>query len=688
MLVLKADNIPLNELIGGNKKTFNIPVYQRNYDWKIEQCNQLFNDIERILGENFAYRHFLGTIVYVQGYAMPNFIELIIIDGQQRITTIMLLMKALYDVMVDEDKKADILEDYLINVRAEEKYRIKLKPIETDRLVYKNLLEGEEVTCDSNITKNYEFFKEKIAQSQYTPEQIYKAVGHIDIVYISLDKDRPSENPQMIFESLNSTGLSLVPSDLVRNFLLMRHDYNKQIELYEKYWLKIENNIPNSQISDFVRDYLTMKTGIIPVQNKVYVRFKEYCAKSKASEEAVLKELKIYAQYYKWLLEAKTPVEAYNEFLADINDMRSSVVYPLLLYLFEKKFNSNEIKEEELAKVLQLLVSFMFRRIICNYATNALSRLYSTLTKEIEEKLTDKNDCYNFIAKALCSKANSRTFPQDAEFKNSFIMKDIVKPQNIRERNILLKFEKYLSKETINPENIQLEHIMPQTLSPQWQVQLGNKAQEVHDTYLHTIGNLTLTGYNATLSNDDFAKKKQIYKDSNITICRQLAEYSEWNADSIRKRAEWLFSIAVNIWQFPQGFSKISEELDYDLEIDLFDNLDVTGEKPLNLTIGQERYMVQSWKEFLLILCRKLYDFDKELFRFLIDNTDFKGRERSFLSRDGLDLRNPEKIAEGLFVETNLSANSILNYSKILREKFVLFEDEISYKLKKRKVEG
>lgn len=682
---MDAKCIKLSHFIGANKKTFNIPVYQRNYDWKKEQCEQLFNDIKRILDENFNYQHFLGTIVYVQGRVRPNFMELTIIDGQQRITTVMLLMKALYDVMTDVDKKADILECYLTNVRTEEKYRVKLKPIKTDFVAYKNLLDDGKIIEDSNITKNYKFFAEKIAQSTYTPEEIYEAIASIDIVYISLDKEKPSENPQLIFESLNSTGLSLLPSDLIRNFLLMRHSYERQEELYEKYWLKIESNIPNSQISDFVRDYLTMKTGVTPIRYRVYIDFKEYFRKNELSEEKILSELLNYSLYYRWLLNAKTDIDKINKLLLDINEMRYTVVYPPLLCLFEKTFNKKQITIDELTNILELLVCFLFRRVICSYPSNALNKLFATLCRDLES-FDNSSSYYSMLATFLCSRTSTSNFPRDLEFKEHFISRDWINVKSLWSINTLLKFEKYLSKEIIDTKNIQIEHIMPQALSPQWKIRLGNKAQEIHDKYLHTIGNITLTGYNGKLSNFDFARKKETYKDSNIAICRELANYDEWNEESIKKRAEAFYNMAVEIWRFPKEYEQSAGELDYDLEFSLEDNISVTGEKPKELIIGQKIYSVQSWKELMLTLCSKLYEFDKELFYFLIDNLDFKGRERNFLSKDGLDLRSADKIAENLFVETNLSADSIINYCKILVDKFH-FEEEIRYSLIRRKKE-
>lgn len=342
---MDANKIKLLELLGATKKTFNIPVYQRNYDWKNEECTRLFRDIEGIIKKDYEIEHFLGTVVYVLDYVEPTFQQLVLIDGQQRITSITLLLKALYDSISNEDIKEDILETYLINKRVDEKYRIKLKPIESDENDYIKIINGEEDNTASNITQNYKLFSTLIEHSEFTPEDIYQAMGHIELVYIQLDKDKKSENPQMIFESLNSTGITLTSGDLIRNFLLMNHTYEDQNRLYKQYWLKIEKKITNAKISDFVRDYLTMKTGSVPNRDKVYIRFKEFAndEKTNMDEEALLADLLKYGVYYSWFIFCNSEDAEINNYLEQIRQLKSTVTYPMLLYVFNDCFGVNRI---------------------------------------------------------------------------------------------------------------------------------------------------------------------------------------------------------------------------------------------------------------------------------------------------------------------------------------------------------
>ena len=269
-------------------------------------------------------------------HIQPTFIEFVLIDGQQRITSITLLLKALYDVITDEELKEDIYESYIINKRAPEALRIKLKPIESDMSAYESILSNGNQNSDNNIINNYNLFKNLIEKSEIPPERLYNALNNVELVYIQLEKDKKSENPQMIFESLNSTGLSLTQADLIRNFLLMNHSYEEQNTLYKEYWLKIEKSLSNSKISDFVRDYLTMKTSKISTKDRVYENFKEYAIDpaNNLDEQGLLEDLLIYAKYYSAFLYFNSQNKNINCCLEQFQQLKSTTVYPVLLYIF------------------------------------------------------------------------------------------------------------------------------------------------------------------------------------------------------------------------------------------------------------------------------------------------------------------------------------------------------------------
>ncbi|SNV87702.1 DUF262 domain-containing protein [Clostridium cochlearium] len=679
---MEAGKIRLVELINANKRTFNIPVYQRNYDWKNSQCERLFKDIENIASANNEIEHFLGTIVFVVERTLPTFTEYILIDGQQRITSIMLLIKALYDSIEEDYIKQDILESFLTNRNAPEKYRIKLKSIESDRAAYEQIISGQVTSSDSNIINNYKLFKKLIEDSEFKPVQIYEALNYIDIVFISLDKGKKSENPQMIFESLNSTGLSLTQADLIRNYLLMNHSYEKQNFLYNEYWLKIENKITNARISDFVRDYLTMKTGRIPVKNNVYNEFKDYLKDNNdVDEEGVLEDLLVYSKYYSWFLLCKSPYASINDLLQQIQQLKSTVIYPTLLFVFEDCFEYKTINIDELVDILKVFISYLYRRMVCGYATNALNKVFGAFPNDF--KKNTKDTYKEKVLEILTKKSGTAIFPRNEEFKSAFTNKNFYATK--LDMYTLYQLEKHKNKEVISlNKDITIEHIMPQKLTPIWRRDLGKKYDEIHMEYLHTIGNLTLTAYNGNLSNKNFKDKKEVLSSSNIAISRNISNYTEWNEVSIKDRANKMFDIANEIWHLPIEYNKPmgdSKEFDYDIEYNLIDGTNFTGEVPRKVIIGGMEYSIDSWRDLLRKTSDELYYLDKEIFKSLVLHKDFEGISKRRVSNTKENMNSPYQVGEDLYIDLHGSAVEIVNYCVLLAEKFDM-ENEISIMLK------
>lgn len=678
---MEARKIKLLDFIGHGKKQFNIPVYQRNYDWKKEQCSKLFEDILNIVKNNNEIDHFLGTVVYVLSSVEMNFNEYILIDGQQRITSITLLLKALHQKIKDEETREEIWEEYLINKRVSEKnLKIRLKPIESDNEVYKKLIENNDFTSNNNLCKNYILFEELIEKSGYEPEKIYEALNNIELVYIQLEKGKKSENPQMIFESLNSTGLSLTQGDLIRNYLLMNHDYEKQTLLYKEHWLEIEKKLTNEKISDFVRDYLTMKNAKITNKDKVYDEFKKYVKEidKNIGEEEILKELEKYSEYYKWFLNQNSQNNQVNEKLKEFRYLNTTVVYPLLLLIFEKTYSYKKITEEELLDTLDLLISYIFRRFICGYPTNSLNKIFASICS-----LLNNDNIYNQIENILLTRVGTGIFPRDEEFEAEFTKFSIYKKNKEFCKYTLQKLENFNSKEEIDISNINIEHIMPQTLTSEWKIELDSKFEQIHSEYLHTIGNLVLTGYNPELSNKSFDLKKKIYKESNIKMCREIVNYDKWTDVEIKDRAKKIFEDGKKIWKIPSGYDKKEmRNVDYGKKYLIGSNINVTGEKPSKLIICDKEYSIDSWKSLLKKLCFELYELDSKLFEDLLYNPSFKKRERSIISTNTEKFENPIEITPKLYIESNFSANTILNYANIIATEFEL-EEEIFFVLKK-----
>ena len=674
---MEARKIKLLEFIGNGKKTFNIPVYQRNYDWKEEQCRKLFEDIQNIVKSDYEIEHFLGTVVFVSSKSEMNFNEYVLIDGQQRITSIMLLLKVLHEKITDENDKEEIWEEYLINKRApEENLRIRLKPVESDGMPYKKLIEENDISLTSNVCKNYRLFEKLIQESNYSAEEIYKALGKIELVYIQLEKGKKSENPQMIFESLNSTGLSLTQGDLIRNYLLMNHEYEKQKMLYKNFWLEIEKRITNEKISDFVRDYLTMKNGSISNKDKVYDDFKKYIKQNNENmdEEGILEELKTYSEYYSWFLNGNSPNNKINEKLSEFRYLRNTTVYPLILSVFEDTYSYKNINENELLDILNLLISYIFRRSVCGYTTNSLNKVFASIVVLLKSK-----DIYKQIEKGLMNKS----FPGDEEFRAEFIKCNFYKKGTEFCKYTLKLLETFENKEQTDMENITIEHIMPQTLNSEWRIELGSKFEQIHSEYINTIGNLTLTGYNPELSNKNFELKKRYYEESNIKMSREIANYDKWKDTEIKDRAEQLFEKAKRIWKLPQGYdNKNIDNLEYGKNYLLGSNINITGKKPSKLIISGKEYSIKSWKELIEKLCLELYELEPRILRELIYNPSFKGKEKDIVTQNREKLRAPVKIDEDLYIESNLNSNAILNYANMIATEYEL-EEEIFFVLRK-----
>lgn len=682
---MEAKKIRILDFIGKGKKTFNIPVYQRNYDWQEENCKKLFTDIENIIKHNEEIEHFLGTVVYVLTKIERDYEEYVLIDGQQRITSISLLLKALHEKIISEDTKESIWEQYLINKKSPDNIRIRLKPIESDSVSYKQLIDNNDDSSNSNVCRNYKIFKELLENSHYSAEQIYSALYKIELVTIKLEKDKKSENPQLIFESLNSTGLSLTQADLIRNYLLMNSEYEKQTVLYKNFWLKIEIELTNKKISDFIRDFLTMKTGKIANKNKVYDDFKEYMRIQKElNEEAVLEELVTYSKYYNWFLNANSNNEKINEKLKHFKYLKNTTVYPLLLSIFEDTYYYKKLDEDKLLKIIDLLISYIFRRTICGYKTSSINKVFASIPKKILENQNEK-DIYFKIEKNLMERRLETIFPRDEEFKLNFIKYNFEKNKELL-KYTLKELEQKVSNNVINDtSNLNIEYIMPENLNSEWKLELGEKKFEnTHLEYLGTIGNSSLIENDLLRYNKNFKTKKEFYQKSNIEITKNINNYQVWTDNEIKNRAEQLYEKSKEIWSIPAGY-KIQKlnNIEYGKEYLLNSSINVTGEKPDKLIIDSIPYPVKSWKGLLEKLCIELYNLDSDIFKELIYNPNFQTKERVILSNSISKLRQPIEISNDLYIESNLNANAILSYADIIAANFEL-SDEIYFVLKRK----
>jgi uncharacterized protein with ParB-like and HNH nuclease domain len=687
---MKAEEKMLLDFLEGKDKKFIMPVFQRNYDWKEVHCIQLFKDIETLAKNPNRKSHFLGTIVYIANSEvdMMNMREYVLIDGQQRITTIMLLLKAVYDYTnINNEKKElelkDRIQDYLINKYAEDKNRLRLKPTKNDNTIFKAIMNNDFSAIDKNmnIYKNYILFKELIKNSSLTPWNIFEGIRKIVIVYISLM--RSEDDPQLIFESLNSTGLSLSQADLIRNFILMDKEPTEQEELFEKYWNKIETLLNNENISDFVRDYLTFKTRKIPNKNEVYFDFKKYVFSSENEFnqiEALLTDLLYYAEIYSCIINCTHEDKKINFYLKKFRKLKVSVCYPFLLELFSDYNKLENLDKIELLKILDLLISYIFRRMICEYPTNALNKIFMILGKEIKQIKNFDNNYFENITKILLLKKSSSAFPSELEFKNSFLNREMYKFKGVK--FLLEELENFDNNEKVSIEELSIEHIMPQKLNTQWKVLLGDNFSAIHEKYLHNIGNLSLTGDNQNLSNKIFKEKKKIFEESRLKL-NKIFEFKEiWNEKEIEQRALHLYNLASKIWKYPELKIKGIEKSIVEKEIyNFYDDIIVTNTKPISFNFLGEDYHVKTWKEFFKKISEILIDLDYQKFKSFTTDPDFQGRNYRVISTKN-NVRKPIKVAEEIILESNMNANATLNYIKMMVEKFDLLDKDFTFRLK------
>lgn len=545
------------EILNGNKQ-FLIPVYQRYYSWDIEQCKRLWYDIVNMQKKG-KVGHFVGSIVNIAEQAMPTGVQkYMIIDGQQRMTTLTLLLIALRDYSISNPADTTINARRIDNMLLKNEYesgdeQYKLLLTETDRDVLMHLVEQKPIPDNtlSRLLVNYKFFVGKIADRELQPAEIYESIGKLQIVNITLE--RAVDDAQAIFESLNSTGKELSEADLIRNYVLMGLEASEQIYVYEHLWRPMElmflYESQNSIMDRFFRDYLTMKQTRIPRQDRVYEEFKLYHLNCEfGTIRELCQDLLIYAKYYTDMVFKRSNNEILKTLYEDINDLRMEVSYPFLLKV-HNDYAEGIITEDNLLEIIRLCISYVFRRSICDIPTNSLNKTFATLRNEIRP-----DDYINSIKAFFMLRDDYKEFPDDEKFAMAFMSRDIY---NMRSRNFILShLENYGNKAPIIIENYTIEHIMPQNsnLNIEWQSSLGVNWREVQKTYLHTIGNLTLTAYNSEMSDHSFMIKMDMeggFKESALKLNAYVVKVTEWNEDHIKERARILADKALQIWAYP-----------------------------------------------------------------------------------------------------------------------------------------
>ncbi|GAA9964507.1 DUF262 and DUF1524 domain-containing protein [Helicobacter pylori] len=544
---MEADATTLLNFIKDNQKNqLVIPIYQRVYSWEKEQCKQLWDDIIKIGGNDKMNGHFIGSILYVLDSITHSDNTLLIIDGQQRLTTITLLLTALRDHW--SDKRKEIEDHYLINSDkdSDKKFRLILSDSDKDTLLYlidKDRRKPSEPS--SKIVENFKLFEEWVSNTDKL-ETIFRGLEKLMIVEIALEKEK--DDPQLVFESMNSKGIELTQTDLIRNYIVMETEVEKQEGFYNKYWRAMEEEFKQNKkwFDRFVRHYLTIKTREIPNINKVYVALKDYRQKERIGIEDLLKDLQKYCRYFCQIIFKKEADKDLNKALGFLVGLEMDVIYPLLLELYSD-YKGGVLSKDDFRCSIALIESYICRRAVCGLGTNSLNKVFPSFTKHIQ-----KNEYFESLEAHFGSLTEKQRFPNNDEFKDCFITIDFYRFK--KNRYFFERLENFDRKERVYTHEYTIEHIMPQTLTEEWERDLGENFQEIHNKYLHTIGNLTLTGYNPEYSNKSFQEKRDMekgFKDSPLRLNQGLRDLESFGEEEIKKRANDLADLALKIWTYP-----------------------------------------------------------------------------------------------------------------------------------------
>lgn len=686
---MKANELPINNFLQAANVQFVIPVYQRNYDWTTNECKELINDIIAVENENRG-THFIGSIVFIHEgiYSTSEVKELVIIDGQQRLTTINILYVALYRFAKENNITNDadrLLNMFLTNQYVQqESNKLKLKQTDNNSLAFKAIMHATENEFDkySNVIENYNYFRTIINTDNF--QTILNGLSRLIFVEISLERDK--DDPQRIFESLNSTGLELSQSDLIRNFILMDLEPKDQYRVFEQIWNPIEENARDlvkqkSMVSDYIRDYLTLRNKKIPNKRNVYVEFKRLYANKKDEDfQQELENIKSLSVHYKKLINPQTVSDtALRKELEYISRLEINVAFPFLLQVLEDVENGI-IDTSELIDILKLIQSYTWRRFIVGLPTNALNKIFMTLYAEV-----DTEEYYDSIAMALIKKKGSSKFPTNEDLKAALKDKDLYNTQ-AKNRNYMFEMiENHNNREYVDTSNehITIEHIFPRNPNESWNDALSSEDYfTFKEKRLNTIANLTLSGNNGALSNKSFNDKKtmnhnsgeQGYQYSRLWLNSYLNTIDTWDISKYKERFNIIYDRFLKIWRYPDVEIPV---IDSTSEQNIFD-----AESPTNKKL--EYFIFENTKIEESAIAMMYYHVIKSL---LEKNTQLLLDSQHILkiSRNQEDFRASGEIMNGYFVEFNVDSNSKFN---ILKKLLTLFELEDELIIKYKDTEG
>ena len=639
---MQASETKLQQIIEGTKQ-YVVPLFQRPYSWKKSEWQALWNDLVELCKADNPRPHFMGSIVTMPTISVPEGVsKYLLIDGQQRLTTVFILLSALRNTakQSEEELAAEIDNTILVNPYKKDLDYYKLQPTQVDRVAFHQIIDSEPRVNESDILECYRFFKKKIHQSRLSLElqRIKKVIcSNLSLVSVVLSAD---DDPYLVFESLNAKGRPLTQADLIRNYFFMRIHADSQESVYAQYWQPMQDLLKDS-LTEFIRHYLT-KTGVEVKQNEIYFEIKDRISTNDAL--SYLKDLCVFSEYYSRLLNPeREPKEIVRKYLHRLNRLEVATVYPFLLNCYDD-WMKDRIAEQEFVSVLQVLENFLLRRFVCNIQTRGLNRIFALLYSQVSKDTDLASD--SFVERLKLTLQN-RDYPKDAEFRSRLVDVKLYGGNRSEKCKLILESieESFEHKEQVFFDKLSIEHVMPQTLNEDWKDDLGEDWAITHELLRHTIGNLTLTAYNPELSNDTFEKKKEQLKNSHLELNKYFQSRTSWCREDIEERSEHLADIALQVWSY---FGDESAQPS--------PSSSLTGTIPKSLCCFGQEYVVRSWRDVLETTLNTIADLEPDSFKEIMQQFP------RFIGWDDKDFRSTRRLRNGAFIEVNLSAQDIYTF--------------------------
>ncbi|MFQ5398695.1 MAG: DUF262 domain-containing protein [Anaerolineae bacterium] len=650
---MKASETKFQSIIEGTQQ-YVVPLFQRSYSWEKKEWQVLWDDLAYLCENNEPKSHFIGSIVTIPTISVPEGVaKYLLIDGQQRLTTIFILLTLLRDtakVNGEKELAAEIHQTMLVNYFKKGVDYFKLLPTQADRAIFQNLIKENMDPQNGRILGCYQFFQRKLKRGNVNILALNKAITtRLSVVSIVLDHD---DNPHLVFESLNAKGRVLTQSDLIRNYFFMRIHVNEQEEMYAEYWEPMQTNL-NDNLTEFIRHFL-MRNGAVVNKNDVYFTLKERVSDRDALD--ALREIAKFAIYYQKLIAPEKEADTRLKIaLRRLNRLEVTTAYPFLLNCYHD-YSQNKLSSEDFITIVEIIENFIVRRFVCNVPTNQLNKIFPSLYTQAQ--LQNASNLVNGVRSIL----QTRNYPKDSEFRTRLVESKLYGAgQRANKTKLILETLEAIRqhKEQVPFEKLTIEHIMPQTASSWWQQHLGENWQIDYELYLHTLGNLTLTAYNAEMSNDPFPKKRQRLVKSHLELNKYFSTVVDWNSTEIERRAMHLANEAVKAWKY------FGNTIDQTVTVET-----VTGKTPRVLTILDQQIAVESWRDVLSETLNTIADLEPDLFANLTQEYP------RFVSNDPNRFRRNRRLDNGYYIEVNLSAKEVYRFCTQAIESIDLSKDD------------